>query len=118
MAFNVPEKYRWTKYSNKSDGNNGMFLVPRHSGGAPLKIQASDGGRWEHVSVSLPDRPPTWDEMSRIKSLFWDKNDTVIQFHPAEDEHVNNHENCLHLWRPKDQDIPTPNPILVGLKDG
>jgi hypothetical protein len=38
--------------------NNGAFRVP---GG--LRVIASDGEGWDHVSVSLPDRCPTWEEM-------------------------------------------------------
>jgi len=54
---------------------------------------------WEHVSVSLPKRCPTWDEMCFVKSLFWDDTETVIQFHPHKSVYVNTSETCLHLWR-------------------
>lgn len=116
MGFNVPEKYRDKKYSNKSDGNNGVFRVPRNNANAPLTIVASDGMGWEHVSVTLPGRPPTWDEMCKVKELFWDEDDTVIQYHPGKDDYVDNHPNCLHMWRPIDKELPKPNPILVGFK--
>lgn len=55
---------------------------------------------WEHVSVSLRHRCPTWDEMCRVKSLFWGAHECVIQYHPPRSEHVNNHQYCLHLWKP------------------
>ena len=61
-------------------------------------------------------RIPTWEEMCKIKSLFWDEEDTVIQYHPAKTEYVNNHPNVLHLWRSIDQVIPTPPTELVGIK--
>ena len=35
---------------------------------------------WDHVSVSLSDRCPDWFEMSYVKDLFFDPEETVIQF--------------------------------------
>ena len=58
-----------------------------------------DGDPLEHVSVSLPRRCPTWEEMAMIKDIFWDDEETVIQFHPKKSEYVNVHQFCLHMWR-------------------
>lgn len=71
---------------------------------------------WEHVSVSLPSRSPTWEEMCLIKNLFWGEDETVIQYHPPKSEYVNNHQYCLHLWKPIGKTIETPPSILVGIK--
>ena len=71
---------------------------------------------WEHVSVSRRDRCPTWDEMCLVKALFWDEEDCVIQYHPPRSEYVNNHPNCLHLWRPIGVSLPMPPSIMVGFK--
>lgn len=130
MTFHVPHKFRvrtGALGSDDSDGNNGAFFVPNREGrrnllsmreysAAPLKVIASDGEGWEHVSVSLPTRCPTWAEMAFIKSLFWDGTDCVVQFHPPETEYVNNHPFCLHLWKPTGHQIPTPPSLLVGYK--
>lgn len=72
---------------------------------------------WEHVSVSRRDRCPTWDEMCLVKSIFWDEDDCVIQYHPPRSEYVNNHPNCLHLWRPIGVSLAMPPSIMVGFKD-
>ncbi|XZW19012.1 DUF7694 domain-containing protein [Acinetobacter baumannii] len=115
MSFNVPEKYRITKGvmgSDSSYGNNGAFWVKTKK--CVFTVIASDQGGWEHVSVSLPTRCPTWEEMCFIKSLFWGADDCVIQYHPSEKDYVNNHPYCLHLWRPINQDIPTPPSFMVG----
>jgi hypothetical protein len=72
---------------------------------------------WEHVSVSRQDRCPLWDEMCQIKSMFWDEDDCVIQYHPPRSEYVNLHKNCLHLWRPIGIELPMPDSIMVGFKD-
>jgi hypothetical protein len=123
MSFRCPDLYRVRSgpYGSDSGDNFGAFFVPTRQHTAPLKILASDGlggehEPWEHVSVSLPDRCPTWKEMSLVKSLFWADTDCVIQFHPPRSEYVNNHDFCLHLWRPVGREIPLPPSILVGFK--
>lgn len=111
--FHVPEKYRIA--GKKSYGNNGQFEFKFQ--GKNIFTQASDGAGWEHVSVSINRKKvPNWAIMCYVKNLFWDKEDTVIQYHPAESDYVNYHAYVLHLWRPIDQDFPKPPPILVGIK--
>lgn len=75
---------------------------------------ASDQEGWEHVSVSLRARCPTWDEMCFIKDVFWDDEETVVQFHPPKSEYVNHHKFCLHLWKQIDMAVVTPPSIFVG----
>lgn len=119
LMFRVPEKYRVTvgpMGSDSSHGNNGYFLIKSLKIKKPLNVIVSDGMNWEHVSVSTPTRCPTWEEMCFVKSLFWDKDDVVMQLHPAESDYVNVHEYCLHLWRPINQAIPLPPSIMVGPK--
>jgi hypothetical protein len=104
-----------------SMGNNGVFKIKSPFPGRELLCVVSDGGGWEHVSVSLMGdkrRVPHWEEMCRVKSVFWEPEDVVIQFHPAESEYVNAHPGVLHLWRPIGQSIPTPDPEMVGPRDG
>lgn len=76
----------------------------------------SDGMGWEHVSVSLKTRMPTWTELQFVKDLFWEDEEAVIQIHPKKSQYVNNHAFVLHLWRPTEVEIPLPPSILVGLK--
>ena len=119
--FRVPEEKRRRDlernvYGHEGEGNNGCFLVPFSYGKRPMVARciASDGGGWEHVSVTLNrNRTPTWDEMCRIKDLFWDKAAEVVQFHPAEAEYVNDHNYCLHLWRSVDHEMRLPDTIMV-----
>jgi hypothetical protein len=80
-------------------------------------VIASNGFDWEHVSVSLPHRCPTWNEMCYIKSLFWEESDVAVQYHPAKKNYVNMVENCLHLWRHRIISFPEPPWQLVRLKD-
>lgn len=78
----------------------------------------SNGAGWEHLSVSTPDRIPTWEEMCYMKTIFWSDNEVCMQLHPKKEEYVNNHENCLHIWKPINQKIPTPPSCLVGIRKG
>ena len=113
----VPNEYRIRDGQLKSDdtyGNNGCFQIPFRS--FKFWVVASDGEGWEHVSVSLPNRCPNWEEMCFIKSLFWDKDECVVEFHPPESEYVNNHPNCLHLWKQSGKTWTLPPSILVGIK--
>lgn len=113
----VPEEYRTKKgmmASDESYGNNGAFEIPFES--YILDVIASDGENWEHVSVSLKHRTPNWKEMSFIKELFWSDTQWVVQYHPAKEEYVNNHDNCLHLWNPLIENLPIPPSGLVGIK--
>jgi len=117
MSFHVPEKYRINHGPLKSDttfGNNGAFFIPFNRLVFKAKAIASDGMGWEHVSVSFPDRTPLWEEMCRIKDMFWDEEDCVIQYHPPKSQYRNLHPFCLHLWRPIVHEIPMPLPEMVA----
>ena len=80
-----------------------------------IMIIASFGMGWEHVSVSLKNRCPTWEEMSLIKNIFWGEEECVIQYHPPETVYINNHPYCLHLWKKIGSDFETPPKKLVGV---
>lgn len=117
--FHVPNEFRLKKHpilgSDDSYGNNGFFIF--NYKGYEVRCQASEGLGWRHVSVTINrNRTPSWEIMNYVKDLFWDAEDCVVQFHPPKSEYVNNHENCLHLWQPIDQEIPLPDSIMVGYK--
>lgn len=113
------EQYRVTtgpRASSADDGANGAFLIPFDR--VMLRVIVSDDRdwepsgmpppAWEHVSVSLPARCPTWQEMDFIKRIFWGDEETVIQLHVPRDSHINNHDFCLHLWKPVGVEVPRP----------
>jgi len=64
---------------------------------------------WEHVSFSPSNysKMPSWEEMCELKDLFWDDEEEVIQIHPKKSEYVNIRENCLHLWRHPETQLPS-----------
>lgn len=75
------------------------------------------GAGFEHCSVSMPTRCPSWEQMCAIKDAFWNDDEVCMQLHPAKKNYVNNHPYCLHIWKPINEKIPLPPTILVGLKD-
>jgi hypothetical protein len=99
----------------------GFFVVPY--GRSELRVISSGEhhpgkdnlGAWEHVSVSLHNRCPGWEEMCFIKDLFWDDSECVVQFHPAKADYINAMPYCLHLWKPK-KPIELPPSIALAPK--
>ncbi len=116
--FHAPNEFRVKTgrlASTDAMGNNGLFIIPAKR--YQIRVVCSDGLHWEHVSISLSNkRSLIWKEMCAIKDVFWDPEDCVMQLHPPESQYVNNHTNCLHLWRPTQQEIPQPPAIMVGTK--
>jgi hypothetical protein len=111
--------------TDKSYGNNGVFVFPHYKvDNYEIRCQISDGEGWEHVSVTIAEkgksakRCPTWAEMCWVKDQFWNPDEVVIQYHPAKEEYVSQHPFCLHLWKPIGIDLPTPNPLMVGVNEG
>lgn len=101
--------------STKSGDKFGYFDIKFN--GNRFSVIISDGGGWDHVSVTLNrKRCPTWEEMCWIKDQFFDENETVVQYHPAKSDYVNNHRYCLHLWKPTGAKLPTPESLMIGIK--
>jgi hypothetical protein len=123
MKLNFLNRFRIKQgqFTSKDTDQFGMFQIPspKH-GGQKLLVMAAPFDNpymgWEHVSVSLPHRCPTWEEMCFIKELFWNDEQTVVQFHPPKSVYVNNHSFCLHLWRRCDIEFPLPPIECVGVK--
>lgn len=107
-------------YSDKlkidTDGFSGFLVIDRVN----MSFVASWGGGWDHVSVAPLKRNklPTWEQMCKVKELFFKPNEAVIQIHPPVDEYVNNMTNCLHLWRANDKPMLLPPSFMVGFRKG
>jgi len=108
-------------YGTSEGEHDGFFFIRRGSLTlAAMATQGSEEVPWEHVSIRVcahkGDRIPTWEEMCYVKSLFWDAEECVVQFHPPESDYVNNHPCVLHLWKPIGIEMPRPPSIAVGIK--
>ncbi len=109
-----PEIEAW--FNGADPAIAGLFGMRCPDTGGVLRIIATSGDGWDHVSVSLENRCPTWTEMEFVKRRFFHDDETAMQLHVPPADHVNYHPFCLHLWRPLVGSIPRPPSIMVGPK--
>jgi hypothetical protein len=113
------ENYRFQgpTFQSERGKNWGWFFIPGKFG----TLKVISGGfadhpkaqGWEHVSVSYADRIPCWEDMDKVKHLFWNDEETVIQFHPSESQKINCHPYTLHLWKPTEYELVLPPEALI-----
>lgn len=132
MTFKVPNEYRKRTgplASDDSIGLCGAFEIPVKRRKVKEKkftlVCIADDGchgfklieSWEHVSCykhdGLKRYIPSWHDMCFVKSLFWDEEDCVVQYHPPKSDYVNHNPFVLHLWRPVELPLPLPPKELV-----
>ena len=92
-----------------ADGGSGWVTIR----GKTIFVVYSNGGGWDHVSASMANRCPTWDEMCLIKDVFFREDECCIEYHPQKKDYVNKHPYCLHIWKPQNAELPTPPKIFV-----
>ena len=115
IRFPETHRLREGPLASATGDEGGAFAMTSRSGEALFAI-ASTGDGWEHESVSLRNRCPTWAEMCTVKALFWDPEDCVVQYHPPQSQYVNCHPHCLHMWRSLDAAQQLPPTWMVGPK--
>jgi hypothetical protein len=108
LKFKEPDLHTGQVYQDV----DGVYRVP--CAGVQLTVIASNGLGWDHVSVSLRHRTPTWAEMEFVRALFFRDDETVMQLSVPRTDHISCHPFCLHLWRPQHGEIPRPPNELVG----
>lgn len=101
-------------YGSVGDETCGAFLVPSPIDGAPIRVIASSGEGWDHVSASRANRCPNWPEMEHVKRLFFKDDETAMQLHVPVKDHISFHPHCLHIWRPHHAPIPLPPSEFVA----
>ena len=101
-----------TVIQSGADGGMGYVNVNGSLAKAPYVIW-SFGGGWDHVSVSYRNRCPSWEEMCKIKDVFFRDDECCVEYHPAKKDYVNFCDTCLHIWRPQNETLPTPPKIYV-----
>ena len=92
----------------------GAFALRSPIDDRELRVIASNGEGWDHISVSLANRCPRWSEMEHVKRLFFFPLEVAMQLHVAIDDHISHHPFCLHLWRPHEGAIPLPPARMVA----
>lgn len=83
---------RWGPTGQMYAHNKTVFLK------AILSVDPIGSQHWLHLSLSAPDRLPSYDDLVRAKEDFLRPDVRAIQIFPPRSEHVNLHPNCLHLW--------------------
>ena len=91
------------------DGGHGWVTIR----GRIMTVVFSWGGGWDHVSVSLGHRCPTWEEMCEVKDIFFREDECCVEYHPRKADYVNVYPYCLHIWKPQSGAVPTPPKIFV-----
>lgn len=88
------------------DGLSGSINV----NGIACSLIFSWYGGWEHCSIMPYDKKimPSWNDMCKLKNMFWSEEEAVVQYHPRKADYVNTATNCLHLWKPTEQEMPLP----------
>ncbi len=61
-------------------------------------LRSIDAGQW-HMSISHPDRYPSWDEIKKLRYRLLPDDITMAIILPPKKEYVNIYENCFHLWQ-------------------
>lgn len=61
--------------------------------------------KWLHVSMSFKSKLPSYADMKIVKNVFIGEDQTAFQLFPPNDQHINLHENTLHLFSCLTKDI-------------
>jgi hypothetical protein len=102
------------QFGSTGDHETGAFIIPVPGQMTALRVLASAGEGWDHISVSPvgQQRTPTWAEMEIAKKAFF--GDVVaMQLHLPASDHVNCHPYTLHVWIPHTVKIPLPPDWMV-----
>jgi hypothetical protein len=65
----------------------------------------------EAIESLVKDNPSVSRFLKR--DPFWEDTETVLQFHVPRNQHINTHENTLHLWRQVGVEVARPPQICV-----
>jgi len=77
-------------------------LEPARSAPAGVWVPPEALELW-HVSISHPDRYPTWDEVADVRYELVPDGVTMALLLPPRDEYVNVHATTMHLWQIEDR---------------
>ena len=76
-----------------------------------------DNGLW-HISISAPDRYPTWDEIADARYDLCPDEITMAMFLPPKSEYVNLHPTTFHLHEVSDDAQPAHLQVVPSAPPG
>lgn len=94
-------------------GFYGMIYLPLGSKNHLFSIVVSWNNGWDHISIAHRYRDPEWLTMCKLKELFFDDDEVVVQYHPKKEDYINIHPHCLHLRKPQNEEVVHPPKELV-----
>jgi hypothetical protein len=68
-----------------------------------------DGALWIHASIASPDETPSYDDLCQLYRAVWGGTGYAYQCFVPPAEHVNIHQDALHLWGRADGARVLPN---------
>ena len=71
----------------------------------------------EEAGTSASEKDPPGMKCE-LKEIFFDPDETVVQFHARQSEYINYHQHCLHLWKKQDSRYDLPPGWMVAPKPG
>jgi hypothetical protein len=75
------------------DKKEGTFKM-----GRCIVIVTNDNGKW-HLSISCKDCQPSYKEIKEARYKYLPNDIYVAQIFPPQEEFVNVHTYCHHLWQ-------------------
>lgn len=103
-TFTVDPPKEWARKYGRHKGEIWFF----HANGLRVCVDYAtkpDGLAWVHVSFSRADKLPSYDDMCLVKRDMIGASRWAIQYLAAEENHVNIHQYCLHLWYCPDNNV-------------
>lgn len=102
-------------YGDIGDEYSGTFIIDRYKNDEFYLVIVSNGLGWDHVSVTLHKknganikRCPSYEEMQMVKEKVFSEEEVVFQLHPREEDYIDTHPYCLHLWKPNNCNMSIP----------
>lgn len=114
--FKAPEDHRvrvGNMRTTEEHGNNGVFkIIEGYRSEVQIVCIASDQNGWENVSVAVKKNgktiSPTHGQMQKVKELFWEAEDCVMQFYPPKSQSPKKGSKILYLWRKAGENFAVP----------
>lgn len=82
---------------NTEEGGCGFICYGSMKNWSVIWTRNKEG--FDHVSVNGKGRTPSWEEMCKLKDMFFYDEEEAYQIFPKKSEYVNLATHCLHIWR-------------------
>jgi hypothetical protein len=92
-----------THRAYRSASGCGIIVGIEPARAAPVGIWVPAELELWHLSISHPERYPTWDEIADARYELVPDEVTMALLLPPRGEYVNAHPNCFHLWQIDDR---------------